>query len=136
MIKFRMTKITTDQFAILASEVTTGDIDINIEAGLKYSVEARKIMTTVTFSFEENSRKIILLKVSCEYEIAKEDWEAATSEGKVVIPKSLLEYFMTQTIGVSRGVLHCKTEGTPFNGIILPPIDVTKLVNGDMTIEQ
>lgn len=136
MIKFRMTKITTDQFAILASEVPTGDIDINIEAGLKYSVEARKIMTTVTFSFEENSRKIILLKVSCEYEIAKEDWEAATSEGKVVIPKSLLEYFMTQTIGVSRGVLHCKTEGTPFNGIILPPIDVTKLVNGDMTIEQ
>ncbi len=134
-MKFRMTKITVDQFAILTREAPAGDISINIEMNLKYSVEARRIMTSMLFTFEKGSEKALLLEQSCEFEIAKDDWEASVSDGKVTIPKSTVEYFGAQTVGVARGVLHCKTEGTPLNGLILPPINITQLVREDMTIK-
>ena len=79
-MKFRMTKITVDQFAILTREAPAGDISINIEMNLKYSVEARRIMTSMLFTFEKGSEKALLLEQSCEFEIAKDDislrWES------------------------------------------------------------
>lgn len=56
MMKFRMVKITVDQFAILSNEAPTGDLDINIEIGMKYAAVARRIMPTLSFSFEKKVR--------------------------------------------------------------------------------
>lgn len=134
-MKFRMSKITVDQFAILLKEIPTGEINLNIELNMKYSVESRRIMTSMLFRFEKDSQTALLLEQSCEFEIAKDDWDASISNGKVTIPKSTIEYFGAQTIGVARGVLHCKTEGSQFNGFILPPINITQLIKEDMIIE-
>jgi hypothetical protein len=38
------------------------------------------------------------------------------------------------TVGTIRGILHCKTEGTPFNALILPPINVSEMVTGDLEL--
>ena len=53
---------------------------------------------------------------------------------KLVILKVMLEHFAVQTVGTARGILHCKTEGSQFNGIILPPVNVTELVTEDMIL--
>lgn len=136
MMRFRMTKINVGQFALLLSEMPTGEIRIHIDMDLKYSLEMKRIMVSMLFTFEIDDHKAMLLQLNCEFEIAAEDWNAAISDGKLTIPKEIIEYFGAQTIGVSRGVLHCKTEGTPFNGIILPPINVSDLVKEDLVISS
>ena len=76
----------------------------------------------------------MVLQVLCEFGIHPEDLQSITSDNKVTIPKGTLDYFIAQTVGTARGILHCKTEGTPFNGIIIPPMNVTTMVDSDMII--
>ena len=111
MVRFRMLRISTTQFAILAKE----------------AVEQYRIQTNVELK--------MVLQVLCEFGIHPDDVQTLTLDGKVTIPKNIVDYFIAQTVGTARGILHCKTEGTSFNGIIIPPMDVTNIVESDMVIE-
>lgn len=134
MMKFKMTKINIDQFAILNQEAPISDIDININLRFKYSLEARRIAPNMQFSFKHNESTLVILEVTCEFEIHPDDWKELITSSELCIPKSILEYFVAQTVGTARGIMHCKTEGTSYNGIILPPIDITQLVTDDIRI--
>lgn len=39
------------------------------------------------------------------------------------------------TIGTARGVLHSKTESTPFNSFLLPTLNVNELVKKDVVFK-
>lgn len=134
MMKFKMTKINIDQFAILNQEAPISDIDININLRFKYSLEARRIAPNMQFSFKHKESTLVILEVTCEFEIHPDDWKELITSSELCIPKSILEYFVAQTVGPARGIMHCKTEGTSYNGIILPPIDITQLVTDDIRI--
>ncbi len=137
MVRFNMFKINTEQFAILENECPcSNDISLNTELLFKYSIEGKSIASEVAFSFESEKSKFIILKISCEFAIHPDDWDTFKNDNSIVIPKNLLEYFAVQTIGTARGILHCKTEGTPFNIFVLPPIDVTQMIPGDMIIQD
>ena len=135
MLRFRMVRINVEQFAILANEVPACNITIDTNVGVKASVTDRKIALDIQFSFTSIEEKIMVLKQLCEFEIHEEDWTTLQSEGNVTIPKELIEYFVAQAVGTARGILHCKTEGTPFNHLILPPLNVTEMIDQDVVIE-
>ena len=40
------------------------------------------------------------------------------------------------TIGTARGVLHSKTENTPYNKYLLPTLNVSDLVNNDLILKS
>ena len=129
-----MIKISTVQFAILSKDVAEG-YTINTSAEFKHSFDGSAVAIDMTFSFEDKGQKCIVLEVACEFGIHPEDLRTITKDNKVVIPKNTIDYFSAQTVGTARGILHAKTEGTPFNGIIIPPMDVTKMLKSDMVIE-
>mgnify|MGYP001062240764 CR=1 FL=1 len=133
-MRFRMARINIDQFAILTDIVPNGSLEVNVTLSLKYSMDVRRIATSMSFVFGEESERILMLELTCEFEIHEEDWLAAIDGSKLVIPKVMLEHFAVQTVGTARGILHCKTEGSQFNGIILPPVNVTELVTEDMIL--
>ena len=134
MINFRMTKITVEQFAILADTMPQSSLNLTTELELKYNTAACMVATVMKFTFEADTGKIMMLQVCCEFEVLKDDWEKHTKEGKTVLPKELIAYFLVQTVGTARGILHCKTEGTPFNCIVLPPINVSNMVKEDLEL--
>ena len=101
----------------------------------KYAENDRKVAVEVIFTFLNESVKLMTLQLTCEYEIHEEDYKAFITDKVVTIPKDLLEYFVVHTIGMARGVMHCKTEGTPFNGIIIPPINVSGSIKNDLVIQ-
>ncbi len=134
MIRFRMIRISTVQFAILSKDAADG-YAIETSAEIKHTPDGSSVAVSMTFSFENNKEKDMILQVLCEFGIHPDDLQAMTSGNKVTIPKGALEYFLAQTVGTARGILHCKTEGTPFNGIIIPPLNVTTMLDSDMVIE-
>lgn len=134
MITFRMRKITTEQFAILADSAPQSGLNLRTDLQLKYNTSARMVATVMKFSFETETDKIMLLQVCCEFEVSEEDWKKQITDGKVVLPKGLIDFFLVQTVGTARGVLHCKTEGTPFNALVLPPIDVSNIIKSDIEL--
>lgn len=128
-----MFKISVVQFAILSREVAEG-YNVGTSAVIKHTVDGGSVAVDMTFSFENGKEKAMVLEVLCEFGIHPEDLQTMTSDNKVVIPKSALDLFLAQTVGTARGILHCKTEGTPFNGIIIPPMNVTNLFSSDLII--
>lgn len=129
-----MSRITVDQFAILADSIPE-HVSMNMSYRFKYAENGRKVAVKVIFTFLNESVKLMTLQLTCEYEIQEEDYKAFIADKVVTIPKDLLEYFVVHTIGTARGVMHCKTEGTPFNGIIIPPINVSGSIKNDLVIQ-
>ena len=134
MVRFRMFKISVGQFAILSQDAPQGDINMSAKMDLKHAADGGAIQVGASFVFEHGEEKIMVLDVFCEFVIHKDDLKTLTKDGKVIIPKDTIDYFIAQTVGASRGILHCKTEGTPFNGIVLPPMNVTGFFKDDMVI--
>lgn len=135
MMKFRMAGIKVPQYAFLADSLSEGEIGFSVGMYFRYSVEGRRVACGVKCEFKSKEEKLLVSEVFCEFEIATDDWNNAISGNMVTIPKGMLEIFGTQTIGVVRGILYSKSEGGPGTGLILPPINVTELVNSDLTFE-
>ena len=76
----------------------------------------------------------MILAITCEFEIEENDYKNIHTNEKTIIPKELLEYFAVHTIGTARGILFCKTESTPYNNIIIPPLNVSEMIKDDMVI--
>lgn len=134
MLRFRMVKIAIKQFAILKDSFDGKNMAINLNVGLSHSISSQLIGITASLSFISNEEKVMILELFCAFQINPDDWKQSVSGGNIIIPKETLCYFVSQTIGTARGILHCKTEGTIYNSLVLPPFDVSNVVNEDMKI--
>lgn len=135
MTKFRMFGIHLDQFAILCND-RKDEIGMNVSLNFKYGDEGKKVACVVAFDFTSESEKVMVLKITCDFEIQKDDWKKFSKDKEVVIPKDLLELFAVHTIGTARGVLFCKTENTQFNYVIIPPINVSEMGIKDLIVKS
>lgn len=123
-----------DQFAILCEDCKD-EVGMNVSLNFKYGDEGKKVACVVAFDFTSESEKVMVLKMTCEFEIQVDDWKTLHNDKEVVIPKDLLEFFSVHTIGTARGVLFCKTENTQFNYIVIPPINVSEMGISDLTVK-
>ena len=134
MVRFRMFRISVPQFAIISKEVEPS-YNIKTDTDIKNTADGSAVAITMTFSFLGKAETSMILQVMCEFIIHPDDLKNLSSEGKIIIEKKTLEHFLVHTVGTARGILHCKTEGTPFNVVILPPMNVTGIITKDLIIE-
>ena len=135
MIGFRMNRIRVDQFAILTDSIPPEDLSLGFAISFGVAPSIHEVCTTVRFDISHAESPLLILELSCFFEIREEDWNKFKQDNKVIIPKELLAHFGVHTIGTARGILHCKTEGTQLNAFILPPINVSERITEDIIIE-
>lgn len=135
MIGFRMNRIRVDQFAILTDSIPPEDLSLGFSISFGVAPSIHEVCTTVRFDISHAESPLLILELSCFFEIREEDWNKFKQDNKVIIPKGLLAHFGVHTIGTARGILHCKTEGTQLNAFILPPINVSERITEDIIIE-
>lgn len=131
MIRFNMTRIAVNQFAVLTDTYPENDMTLSTELSFQYSAETRQISCEVGYRFTAVDDILLVLKSQCEFAIHPEDWKKFITEDGIAIPKSVLELLAVHTIGTSRGILHCKTENTPFNRLMIPPINVAGMMKDE-----
>ncbi len=133
--RFKMCRIEVKQFAIL-SDVPANEDVLEVESEVQISANPLAHVVQIVFcpSYVENGQKLLFMQLSCDFRIHDDDWADLMSNGNK-IPKNMLQYFTAQTVGTARGVFHCKTMGTVFNNLILPPIDTTQLGITDYKVE-
>ena len=131
MIRFNMSRIAVNQFAILSDTYPKQNITLSTELSFQYSADTRQISCEVGYRFTTDSELFLILKSQCEFIIHPNDWAKFLKDDSVVIPKSVMELLAVHTIGVSRGILYCKTEGTPFNSLMIPPINVARMMKDE-----
>jgi hypothetical protein len=136
-VKFRIRKITTDQFATVDSVVVQEDsIKVNFGFGFGINEDHKIVGCNAKFEFSSNEVPFIILNVLCDFEIAPESWNSFinTELKSIILPVSLVTHMAVLTVGTARGVLHSKTENTKFNKYLLPTINVTESLRSDIAI--
>ena len=137
MTRFRMFRIHTNQFAVFKDIFPDSDnLGFQIGLNFKHADNGQKIACAMMFILCDGDERILMLEITCEFEIFEEDWKSFCKDNVVTIPKDTLEFFALHTVGTARGILHCKTEGTSFNGVIMPPINVSEINNSDIVIDM
>lgn len=134
-VNFSLFRIRTTQFAIF-DECFVKDQEIEIVSSVSFGIGAanRIVASSGSFQFEINQKPFIKLEVACEFIIDEESWDifSQPEKGVIVFPKGLMTHITTIMVGTARGVLHTKTENTPFNPFVLPTINVTEMVLDDI----
>lgn len=135
MIRFRMAKINMDQFAILTDKAPSEGIYYNVSINFKAARNTSRIACIFSVEFAHDDKPILKLGISCEFDIHREDWDNRIKEKTLTITKEELGFFANQTVGTARGIMYCKTSETDFRSFILPPVDLTKILNEDLVID-
>lgn len=137
-IGFSLRKVTTEQFAIIESSFED-DKPIDLQAGLRFGInnESKVISTIFSTNLLQAKTPFLILEVGCHFSITKDAWDSFLNvdNSKIVIPKGFLSHLVMLTIGTTRGVLHSKTENTPFNKFLLPTMNVNELVKEEVVFE-
>ena len=138
-ISFILRKITTEQFAIIESAFDKSKDNIELTNGVRFDFNFDKRIISVFLSgnFNQDKGPFLLLEIGCYFEIIKEDWDKLYSGDKaeIKLPLGIVRHLVMLSTGTLRGVLHAKTENTPFNIFFLPTINVNDLVKEDILIK-
>ena len=134
-VLFALNSIQTEQFATIDGVFKDEEV-VNIQSNLDFGInkEFRVVGCFAKFQFEVQNQPFIIIGVNCNFEIEPSSWESfIDKENKsIVIPRQIMCHLAVLTVGTARGVLHAKTENTPFNRFLLPTINVTEQVKEDM----
>lgn len=135
-VSFALKKIVTTQFAIIEEAYKEKKpVSMNLSLSFAVNKETRIIEVSAKVNFAVLESPFVLIEVGCFFAIKKESWDTFMDEkGEKRVPKGFLCHLSMHTIGTLRGVLHAKTENTPFNRFILPPINVNELVKEDLIL--
>ncbi|MBK5214532.1 MAG: hypothetical protein JJE55_12830 [Flavobacteriaceae bacterium] len=137
-IGFSLKKITTEQFAIIESSYKEGEV-VELKAGLRFGINFDTHIISVIFSTSliQGKSPFLLIEVGCHFNISKDAWKSFYNESKteLIVPKGFIGHLVMLTIGTTRGVLHSKTENTPFNNFLLPTLNVMELVKKDVVFK-
>jgi len=137
-VNFGLSRIATLQFAIL-DDIFPGESEVLLNTTLNFGlgVDERIVGIKGDFKFESANRVFIKLDICCEFIIDPESWSFFLQEDRsqIIFPKGLMLHLSTILIGTARGVLHSKTEGSPYNKYMLPTINVTELVTEDIKMD-
>ena len=134
MLRFNISRISVSHFAILSESLPQGEMNMLTEISFQYSSESRQIACEAGFRFTHEDNTILVLKVLCEFRIHESDWAGFVRKDGVGIPKSVLEILAVHTVGTSRGILFCKTEGTAFNSLMIPPLNVARMMEDEAAV--
>lgn len=134
MTEFRLVNIKIDQFAILQEHFPHQDLTLNLEIGTGANKSDRIVVNKLRVNIVKENDLLLTITISCFFEIKPDSWKEWEHDNKVKIPRSFLVHTAIHTLGTMRGIMFCKTEGTLYQQLILPPTNVDSMIDGDLLL--
>jgi len=136
-IKFRLLKIDTRQFAILQEAYDSKSEKFQFSFGINFSFpdkENRVVCNSCLIKYQGEVSPFLVLEVTVYFELEENSWNELLDieADQVRIPKATAHHMMSLLIGTARGVLHSETKNTEFNRLVLPTVNLSELIAGDI----
>ena len=130
MIQFKMRQIKVEQFAILSDIPLEKLKEMNLDTKMTVATadDIHSVSIDIRFVFRKDDMQIIILEVRSIFEVSENSWQELKINGQIKLPEDFLGHMALHTVGTARGILFCKTEGTPYASMILPQINVVELI--------
>lgn len=133
---FALKAIKTEQFAIIEDCFKNGEkVTFNSKIGFGADKSATTLAVSTGFRFVQNNIPFLLIEISCYFQIGETNWNTFSKDDILVVPKDFMRQLLIVAVGTARGILHTKTENTPFNRFLLPVLDATNLIKEDVELD-
>jgi hypothetical protein len=139
-IGFYLQKITTEQYAVIEENYTEGgNVELSVNLKFRVNKDHKLISVLAQIKFDQKKQPFLILEAACIFSIEEKAWTSFQKSAKenktVTVPQGFMSHLSVITIGTARGILHEKTAGTGFNKFLLPTVNVTELIQGDITFQ-
>ena len=133
-IGFKLSLITTEEFEIVESNFDN-EGKVKLELAVRFAADSKQKLIAVfsKFSFSTNDASFLLIEGGCHFAIPDDSWKSMLNyqQNSLTIPKGFSQQMAQLTVGTTRGLLHAKTENTPFNHFHIPLINIANLIKED-----
>ncbi|GEM66255.1 hypothetical protein SF1_42370 [Sphingobacterium faecium NBRC 15299] len=136
-MKFKLIKGEVEEFAILEDKLPD-DIDkllINCNIQAKVNIDEKIIGITNAVKYSLESKTLLKIKSTLYFKIHEDSWSEFERDTTVVLKKDKVQHFGIIAIGATRGMLIVKTVNTPYSSILLPPLNINKIIDDDIILE-
>lgn len=137
-INFGLAGVSTRQFALISEPPDSNfGIQEKVEFALGASPEESVVTCLFHYSLLEDNRPFLTIEVSCDFNILESDWKKLENieNKKLTLPIDFVRHLANITVGTTRGILHSKTENTPFNKYPVGILDLKTIFTNDTSIE-
>lgn len=134
----RLVQINTRQFATFGDPpLPEATINENIEFAFGALEEEKVIGCLFHYTLLVEDRVFLTIEASCDFIVNDDSWQQLTNKPKAELKlnKAYALLLADITVGTTRGILHSKTENTPFNKYPVGVIDLKAVFTEDVTIE-
>lgn len=110
------------------------DVNVGTEISFAYNSDERVIRSTVNVVFSQNDKVFLEEQLDTFIEIRKDSMDLMKEGSKIRITSLLQCQFASFGYGALRGIMYLKTMNTPISGLILPPNNLSQMINEDILI--
>jgi hypothetical protein len=136
-LRFRIANIDTLEFAILEENYDESPEELSLGTSLNIGADSENHFLKVDVKFQFLQEEMVLLQITvrCEFWIEEKAWDSFIDKNIITVPQGFASHLAVITVGTARGVLHEKTNDTPFNRFILPTINITNFIKEDVVFD-
>jgi len=135
-IPFKLKFLHIDNFRSEEGKFQNG-IEVKVNSGFSFSVDFKEhlVRCISEYSYLQEETTFLKLELSAIFEIEKSAFDSMIVNNKLTLPVFFLRYMATFSVGVARGVILTKAEGTVIESLFLPQMNLVETINKDSVFE-
>lgn len=132
---FQITGGSIPEYAFFGENYDAADPQFHLNSTLsfKFTPDTRVLTSLCGITVNQKGVPVMKCSLTFDYTIAEETISDFTKNKRIVIPKDILRYFASNSLGALRGAIMAKLETTPFK-FILPPVNVADIIEEPLAI--
>lgn len=93
-------------------------------------MEDKIICCVSQYLYKIEKEPLMDLELECYFKIKDDFLSSQINDKTLTIDMDILQYLATIAVGAARGEIHarCEMAGSPLQNIVLPPVNLTKII--------
>ncbi|MEL1243527.1 hypothetical protein AAEO56_04575 [Flavobacterium sp. DGU11] len=137
---FKLLKVVTEQFAVYEeNKIDTNDLSkLEMVVRFRFGVKPRtSIAAFALFELQYDKNIVVTIESGLYMELSGAAWEdMQVKKDKYKLEKEYAQHFAGMALGITRGILHSKTENTYLNQYPIPLIDASLYIPEDIEFDS
>ena len=129
VLKYRIDKISTKGFNVRHTD-KLDKLHFSVSFQFKVNAEKKVVCCMSHYEYRTDEEVIMHLDLDCYFQIDPKYFTSQVKDDVLTIKTEILQYLATIAVGTARGEIHarCAIAESPLQEIVLPPVDITRII--------
>ena len=130
VLKYRIDKIVTKGFKVRQTD-NIAKLHFSLSFQFKVNEEGKVVCCISHYEYRTEEEIMMQLDLECYFQIEPKYFTSLIKDDVLTIKTEILQYLATIAVGTARGEIHarCAIAESPLQEIVLPPVDLTKIIH-------